>query len=140
MKDSARIQTLITLLDQVEALPRPADAVISAYFRKNRYIGAKDRNAIAADIYDAMRHRARLTWWVNYVSQSNDFNARLMVIVYLNFVKKQSPADIGRDFNNEAYAPAFLDENEQKFLRSLKGRTYVHPHMEEPTLLECPLS
>ena len=51
MTPAARLQAVIDLLTEIEATPRPADAVMSAYFRARRYIGSKDRNAVAETAY-----------------------------------------------------------------------------------------
>ena len=63
MTPAARAQAVIDLLDAVAATPRPADAVIGSYFRARRYIGAKDRAAVAELTYTLLRHQARLGWW-----------------------------------------------------------------------------
>lgn len=47
MTPAARLQAVIDLLTEIDETPRPADAVMSAYFRNRRYIGSKDRTAIA---------------------------------------------------------------------------------------------
>ena len=63
MTPGARLQAAIELLDEVEVTPRPADAVISAFFRARRFIGAKDRAAVAETVYGVLRRHARLRWW-----------------------------------------------------------------------------
>ena len=50
MTPGARIQAATELLDRIERPPPgeealPADAVLNAYFRARRYVGAKDRRA-----------------------------------------------------------------------------------------------
>lgn len=62
----ARLQAAIELLDEVEVTPRPADAVISAFFRARRFIGAKDRAAVAETVYGVLRRHARLRWWFTH--------------------------------------------------------------------------
>ncbi len=62
MTPAARIQAAIELLEQIEAADRPADAVVAAYLRARRYIGAKDRRALLATVYGILRRRARLDW------------------------------------------------------------------------------
>ena len=47
MTPAARLQAAIALLDEIEATPRPADAVVSAWFRARRFIGSHDRPAVA---------------------------------------------------------------------------------------------
>src|ERR1700743_2551423 len=63
MNPSARLQAVLDLLTEIETQPRPADALVSAYFRARRYIGSKDRAAGSATLYDVLRHRGRLGLW-----------------------------------------------------------------------------
>ena len=67
MTPGARIQAAIELLDRIEAPEEgeaalPADAVLNAYFRGRRYIGAKDRRAIADAVFQTLRQRATIDW------------------------------------------------------------------------------
>ncbi|MCW5772032.1 MAG: RsmB/NOP family class I SAM-dependent RNA methyltransferase [Rhodospirillaceae bacterium] len=67
MTPGARIQAAIDLLDRIEAPPPgeaalPADAVLNAYFRSRRYIGAKDRRAVGDLVHRVLRERARIDW------------------------------------------------------------------------------
>jgi 16S rRNA (cytosine967-C5)-methyltransferase len=63
----ARIQAAIELLDRIELPPKgeealPADAVLNSYFRARRYIGAKDRRAIADAVFQTLRQRGTIDW------------------------------------------------------------------------------
>ena len=51
---------------------RPADDIAADYFRRRRYIGAKDRVQVAAHVYAVLRHRAVLDWWIARASQGRD--------------------------------------------------------------------
>ncbi len=64
MTPGARVAAAIELLSEIAATPRPADAVASAFFRARRYIGAKDRSAVAEAVYTVLRRHARLGWWL----------------------------------------------------------------------------
>jgi 16S rRNA (cytosine967-C5)-methyltransferase len=164
MRDAARLQAVIELLDTIEKTPRPSDTLISAYFRARRYIGAKDRSAIASETYDIMRHHARLGWWVEYLKSHlrggsdprmddqdiddeerterlrafEQKDTRFTLLVYLSLVQNKPPELIIKLFNGEKFAPLPLTQEEEKFLRELKGRTLIHPHMSEAVQLECP--
>jgi len=72
MTPSARLQAVLDLLVEIEKVPRPADALVSAYFRARRYIGSHDRAAVSAMLYDILRHRGRLGWWIERVLDSED--------------------------------------------------------------------
>jgi len=43
MRPPAQIQAAIELLEQIETERRPADRMLSAYYRAHRYIGSKDK-------------------------------------------------------------------------------------------------
>jgi 16S rRNA (cytosine967-C5)-methyltransferase len=60
----AQVAAAIDILAAIADGSRPADDVAADYFRRRRYIGAKDRQAIAAHVYAVLRHRAALDWWI----------------------------------------------------------------------------
>lgn len=59
MTPAARVQTAIEILDAIAAAAReggaPADAILAEAMRARRYAGSKDRRAIRAHVYDAIR-------------------------------------------------------------------------------------
>lgn len=59
MTPAARVQTSIELLDTIIASARakgaPADRILADWFRSNRFAGSKDRRAIRALVYAAIR-------------------------------------------------------------------------------------
>jgi 16S rRNA (cytosine967-C5)-methyltransferase len=59
MRTAARVQAAIEILDAIAASAReggaPADSLFSAAMRERRYAGSKDRRAIRAYVYDAIR-------------------------------------------------------------------------------------
>ena len=59
MTPAARLQTSIEILDAIAAAAReggaPADAIFAEAMRARRYAGSKDRRAIRAHVYDAIR-------------------------------------------------------------------------------------
>ncbi|MGB4101922.1 MAG: RsmB/NOP family class I SAM-dependent RNA methyltransferase [Alphaproteobacteria bacterium] len=84
MTPSARLQAAIEMLELVTEMPRPADGVIGAYFRGHRYIGAKDRVAVAELVYGVLRHQARLGWWCEHYKIVPTARARM--VTYLRLV------------------------------------------------------
>lgn len=132
MKPSAHIQTAIELLDSARSSDRPTDAVISAYFRDNRYIGSKDRAAISELVFDLLRHTARLSWW------TKQGKARAQMLAYLVFVQKKTLQEITGLFNGEKYAPYKLAPEENGILSTYIGKDYSPPEMPEDVANECP--
>src|SRR5207249_12195193 len=60
----ARIAAAIDILSAIEGGERPADDIAADYFRRRRYIGAKDRVQVSTHVYAVLRHRAALDWWI----------------------------------------------------------------------------
>ena len=72
MTPAARIAAAIELLDAIEfASNRPADAVANDFFRSRRYIGSGDRRAVSERVWNVLRARRRLGWWLNETRQRN---------------------------------------------------------------------
>ncbi len=147
MKEPARLQTTIDLL--VEAAgPRPADALLAAYFRARRYIGAKDRAAIVARFYGTLRHLARLCWWLRHMEYEEsghaglaDMNmprARALLLVYLRLAENLEARKIIALFDGSEHGPKSLSRAEKKLLGHLDGRTLIHPDMDRASRLEIP--
>ena len=57
----AQFDAVVDALRRVLPCERPADAVLSAYFRDMRKLGAQDRHLIAETIFAVLRRRAFLT-------------------------------------------------------------------------------
>ncbi len=136
MTPSARLAATLEILEQIEATPRPADALVSAYFRSRRYIGSKDRAAVSTQTYDILRHQARLDWWIEKYGKPP--SARLRFLAYLRLVEKKTVAEIEGLCDGKKFAPAFISPEENAFLNRLKGHTLEHPEMPEAVLGECP--
>ena len=136
MTPSARLQAVLELLTDIDKIPRPADALVSAYFRARRYIGSKDRAFISATLYAVLRHHARLGWWLEHEKIAPAPRTRL--IAYLALVEKTPAAAIDEMFSGGKFSPAQLKEDERKAMQHLTGHTIEHPHMPEEVHGECP--
>lgn len=120
MTPGARAQTAIELLDELPA-DRPADQYLSRYFRSHRFIGAKDRRAIAQLVYDVLRRRAQLDWWVaNGANGANgDASApdnRQRVIAALALIERWDANAIGQAFDGGKYRPRPLTDEDTEVL------------------------
>src|SRR3954469_1958507 len=86
MTPGARIAAAIDILAAIDEGGRPADDIAADYFRRRRYIGAKDRVQVAAYVYAVLRHRAVLDWWIARASNDEiapDARGRVMVALLL---------------------------------------------------------
>lgn len=137
MHPGARLEAAIELLDEIDRTPRPADAVISAYFRARRYIGSKDRAAVAEAVYGVMRRHARLAWWIERAGHGQP-NGRARVIADEVLVRGRRGADLARLFDGERFSPAPLGEAEWQLAKALYDHTLDHPHMPDGVRTECP--
>ncbi|MFA5040596.1 MAG: RsmB/NOP family class I SAM-dependent RNA methyltransferase [Bdellovibrionales bacterium] len=136
MTPSARLQATLDLLREIAGKPRPADGIVSAYFRAHRYIGSHDRADISSRLYAILRHQARLDWWLKKENVSPTPRARLIAWLALN--DKLPLKNIGELFSGRSYAPKELNDDERVLLRILDGHTIEHPLMPEEVLAECP--
>ena len=123
-------------MHEVYGVARPADAVVSAWFRNRRYIDAKDR-AVISDLSCALlRHRARIDWWL----ARHDYPdmPRNALLAWLALGRNRTPDEIYGLFNGRKFAPAVLTEQERKLVAKLQGDTIDHPAMPEEVRVECP--
>jgi 16S rRNA (cytosine967-C5)-methyltransferase len=136
MTPSARIEAVIELLTKMMTTPRPADTLASAYFRNRRFIGSKDRQAIANRLYKIMREYHRLGWWVKRAEC--EVTARALVIASLMFEEGYKAGELGDVFNGGKYAPAPLSTEETTLAKTLQGEKLENADMPQRERLECP--
>lgn len=80
MHPSALFDLATPLLRRVLAFDLPADAVVSAYFRQHRELGARDRHALAETVYAVLRQR--LLWAHLAQSGSGALERRLAALAW----------------------------------------------------------
>ena len=68
MTPGARIQAAIEILEQVWSGKQAADRVADMYLKTRRYAGSSDRRGIQGTLYEILRRRSRLDWWVERLS------------------------------------------------------------------------
>lgn len=136
MTPAARLAAAIDLLAEVEPYTRrPADAAANAFFRARRFIGGGDRRAISSRVWQVLRARRRLGWWLERVGGTP--TPRLLVVAALA-LEGASREVIARDFSGGRFGPAPLSEEEEAVLGRLAGHTLEHPAMPEAVRLELP--
>ena len=138
MTPGARMQAVIELLEQVWSGEEPIDRLTDVYFRKRRYAGSGDRRSIHATLYDVLRHRARLDWWIGRTGSSLEAGPRTRIIAELALEIKSSPQETKAIFNGATHCPAPLSDPEAKLAEALYGRPLTHPDMPSPVALEYP--
>jgi 16S rRNA (cytosine967-C5)-methyltransferase len=80
MHPSALLDLATDLLKQVLVFDQPADAVVSAFFRRHRALGARERHTLAETTYTVLRQRLLL----NHLAQSGSgaLERRLAILAW----------------------------------------------------------
>jgi 16S rRNA (cytosine967-C5)-methyltransferase len=135
MTPSARLAAAIEALGAIsaEAGP-PADRVLDRYFRDRRYIGSKDRQAIAERVFGVLRRRARLDWHLRESGYRDVVDARRRVLADVIVADGRSMDAIDQLFSAGPYATGKLSDRERDLAEKLAGRPLDAP--EAPP--ECP--
>ncbi|MEP9353762.1 RsmB/NOP family class I SAM-dependent RNA methyltransferase [Xanthobacter sp. KR7-65] len=136
MTPAARIQAILELLDEVDSVARPADAVVSAWFRAHRAMSDRDRGYVSDQFYGLLRHHARLGWWLAKHGRPDVPRNRLLAWLVLD--GRRTPDQIQALFTGARFAPAPLRDHERALLVKLQGSTLDHPAMPDDVRLECP--
>ncbi|WP_454916096.1 RsmB/NOP family class I SAM-dependent RNA methyltransferase [Xanthobacter sediminis] len=136
MTPAARLQAILDLMHEVDRVARPADAVVSAWFRTRRYIGGEDRAHIADLLYALLRHHARVGWWLAKHGRRDGPRNRLLAWLALDGGK--TPDQVHDLFNGGKFAPAVLVDHERALLVKLQGCPIDHPAMPDEVRFECP--
>jgi 16S rRNA (cytosine967-C5)-methyltransferase len=123
----AQVSAALDILGAIEAGDRPAEDCAADYFRRRRYIGAKDRANIAGHVYAVLRHRARLDWWI--ARQGAGPGPRTRMLAELLLIAGWRPEAVAASFDGDRFRPAPLDRVEMRLVPSLDGRTLSHPEM-----------
>jgi 16S rRNA (cytosine967-C5)-methyltransferase len=132
MKQAARVQSAIDILEKISEARIPMDNTIRDFMAHKRYIGSKDRKFIVELVYNVMRSHARLGWWLTRVKSGDTPRSR--VLAYLVLTQQ----DITNLFTGEKHQPDPLSSEEKDFVQSLNGNSLDHDDMPENILCECP--
>ncbi len=137
MKPSARIQSTIEILERVKDNDRvPMDACVGDYMRHRRYIGSKDRSAIAERVYNMARAHARIGWWLERIGAEDTPRAR--VLCWLTLWEGANEKRYKDLFDGTQYAPEPLSEEERAMFSGLIGQSLGHAEQSEAVRGECP--
>ena len=139
MKQAARIQTAIEILERIANSTIPMDNTLRDFMQYKRYIGSKDRREIVELVYDVVRSSARLGWWLQRMNAQD--TPRLRVIAYLglsDYPVQDLSQKLPSLFNGEKHCPDDLNAVEQKILSDAMAHSLTHDDMPSEVKVECP--
>ena len=105
MTPAARVQTAIELLDDIFA-GAPAEKALTAWARRSRFAGSKDRAAVRDHVFDGLRRRR------SALPEGADETGRVLMMGLLH----QDGVDLEAIFADLPYGPAQLIEEERSAL------------------------
>ena len=139
MTPGAQVAAAIDILAKVEAGGRPADDAAADYFRRQRYIGAKDRTHIAGHVYGVLRHRAVIDWWIGRIGKGDVApTPRGRTLAALLVIEGWRPEAVAAACDGDRFRPAPLDAAETRLVAGLAGRTLRHPEMPPSVANDLP--
>ena len=136
MTPGAQVAAAIDILAAVDTGEHPAEEVAADYFRRRRYIGAKDRAQIAGHVYSVLRHRAALDWWS--VKHAVEIGSRTRVLAALVLAEGWRPESVAMCCDGERFRPAPLNEAEKRLVSNLARHTLHHPGMSRAVANDLP--
>lgn len=135
MRDGARIQTAIDILERIRDSKIPMDNTMRDYLHHKRFIGSKDRKYIVEMVYGITRATARLGWWLEQVGLEDCPRARVIAFLMLDGM---SVHDVTIRFTGEKYCPGELTDAEKKAMPKLEGQKLSSADMPDAVRVECP--
>jgi 16S rRNA (cytosine967-C5)-methyltransferase len=132
----AQVAAAIDILAAIDNGDRPADDITADYFRRRRYIGAKDRAHIAGHVYAVVRHRATLDWWIG--KQRVGCGPRSRMLAGLVLIEGWRPEAITGCCDGDRFRPARLSRDEERLLQGLSNHTLRHPEMPRAVANDLP--
>ena len=130
MTPAARTQAAIELLSQIEAEGLPADAAVRAYTRQRRYMGSKDRRAVADLVFATIRARLALDWRIAQAGGSPSPRLRVLAGLARDDVEHMASLCDG-----STYGPSELGEDERSLLSAVAADD-AEPPANVPAWLE----
>lgn len=123
MTPAARIAAAMELLDEIQASPKPADQISSLYFKSRRYIGSKDRRAVAETVWRVLRTKARIDWWLEALDFPADARARVLVDMIFQGITPEP------DLFQGAHSARPPSQEERRLMEALRGKSPFHHAM-----------
>jgi 16S rRNA (cytosine967-C5)-methyltransferase len=134
----ARLSAAIEVLETIDNVNTAAITILRAYFRSRRYAGSKDRRAVGNLVFNVVRHRARLDWWIAGAAGNFEPSARLRILASVILLDKETPEGIHSLFHDAAHSPGSLSPSEGELVSNLAGKALHHDAMPIGVTHEVP--
>ncbi|MBT4933486.1 MAG: RsmB/NOP family class I SAM-dependent RNA methyltransferase [Rhodospirillaceae bacterium] len=138
MTPAARLSAAIEILEAIDAADTAADSIIRAYFRPRRYAGSKDRRSVGNRVFDVIRHRTRLDWWIAGAAGDMQPSARLRVLASILLLDGETSPGVHSLFDGTAHSPSPLGADEQQLVENLAAKPLLHDAMPQGVVHEVP--
>ena len=136
MTPGAQVAAAIDILGTIDTGERPADDVAADYFRRRRYIGAKDRTQISNHVYTVLRHRGALDWWIG--KHPVETGSRSRVLAALVMTEGWRPEAVASCCDGNRFRPPLLSKAEERLVSNLARHTLRHPEMSRAVTNDLP--
>jgi 16S rRNA (cytosine967-C5)-methyltransferase len=133
---AARIAAAIEVLEAADRENVASDRILAEFYRRRRYAGSKDRAAINARVYGAVRRRFRLDWWLARLGAEP--SPRMRILADLALSDGLSAQEAASLFDGSEHGPAVLSEIELAFYNQLMGQPLEHADAPGWVRHECP--
>lgn len=136
MTPAAIVAAALEVLEEQERRPGPLDLILARYQRARRYIGAKDRAALAERLFGLARRHARLDW--RLAAAEVEPSARARLIADLVLTDGYAVDGLAALFDGGKYGPPALTAAEFGWLARLGAPPLETDAMPDAVRLECP--
>ena len=87
---------------------------------------------VGGRVYDVLRRRAKLDWWIERTGLSLETNSRLRAISFLILEERKSLDDVKAMFTGTRHCPELLSDPEAELAEALYGRPAAQPRYAGP--------
>jgi len=136
MTPAAIVAAALEVLEDQQRRPGPLDLILARYQRARRYIGAKDRAALAERLFGLARRHARIDWRLAAAGAEPSPRARLIADLMLS--EGYDLESLAALFDGGKYAPSALTAAEFGWLSRLGAPPLEADAIPDAVRLECP--
>ncbi|MBR1733989.1 MAG: RsmB/NOP family class I SAM-dependent RNA methyltransferase [Alphaproteobacteria bacterium] len=116
MREGAKIQSAITMLDTFFDSSAPFDIIMAKFFKNNKWIGAHDRHNIAEFSYNIFRNYEKIKFLTTKITEHF---GRFFVLSFLKSIQQYSDDKISELFSGKEFEPQKLTDFERRFISNL---------------------